>query len=157
MLQYLTGDATYPAFKGNKIICHICNDIGKWGKGFVLSLSKRWLSPRNEYYRWYQDCQSSLPLGEIQLVQVEGAIWVANMIAQRSIYNGSNGSPPIRYDALRSCLVDVCERACLKKASVHMPRIGIGLAGGKWEVIEQIIQEELVDKDVRVYVYDWRK
>lgn len=41
-----------------------------------------------------------------------------------------------------------------QKASIHMPRIGCGLAGGKWEVIEQIIKEELIDKEIAVTVYD---
>ena len=40
------------------------------------------------------------------------------------------------------------------KASVHMPRIGCGLAGGKWELIEQIIKEELITKEIAVTVYD---
>lgn len=41
-IQYLKGDATNPQVEGNKIITHICNDIGGWGKGFVLAISKRW-------------------------------------------------------------------------------------------------------------------
>lgn len=41
-----------------------------------------------------------------------------------------------------------------QKASIHMPRIGCGLAGGKWELIEQIIKEELIDKEIAVTVYD---
>ena len=36
-IQYLTGDATAPTASGNKIIAHVCNDIGGWGKGFVLA------------------------------------------------------------------------------------------------------------------------
>lgn len=39
-------------------------------------------------------------------------------------------------------------------ASVHMPRIGCGLAGGSWGKVEPIIQEELCDKGVQVFVYD---
>jgi hypothetical protein len=34
-ILYLKGDATNPQVEGNKIIAHICNDIGGWGK--VLS------------------------------------------------------------------------------------------------------------------------
>lgn len=36
-----------------------------------------------------------------------------------------------------------------------MPRIGCGLAGGKWERIEPIILEELVAKGVEATVYDF--
>jgi hypothetical protein len=32
-IRYISGDATVPQAAGVKIICHICNDIGGWGKG----------------------------------------------------------------------------------------------------------------------------
>ena len=35
-----------------------------------------------------------------------------------------------------------------------MPRIGAGLAGGRWEEIASIVKEELVDHDVKVIAYD---
>jgi hypothetical protein len=35
-----------------------------------------------------------------------------------------------------------------------MPKIGSGLAGGDWNKIERIIIEELVDKGVKVFVYE---
>ena len=52
-IRYLKGDATCPQAKGVKIICHVCNDIGGWGKGFVLALSRRWEQPESEYRAWY--------------------------------------------------------------------------------------------------------
>ena len=38
-IEYIKADATLPQSEGNIIITHICNDIGGWGKGFVLALS----------------------------------------------------------------------------------------------------------------------
>ncbi|SOE07774.1 hypothetical protein SAMN06272765_8688 [Streptomyces sp. Ag109_G2-15] len=35
-ITYVRGDATVPSVKGAKVIAHVCNDIGGWGKGFVL-------------------------------------------------------------------------------------------------------------------------
>jgi hypothetical protein len=35
-----------------------------------------------------------------------------------------------------------------------MPRIGCGLAGGKWEQIEPIIERTLADAGIHVNVYD---
>jgi hypothetical protein len=35
-----------------------------------------------------------------------------------------------------------------------MPRIGCGLAGGRWELIDPIIDDELVTRGVDVTVYD---
>ncbi|MGB3404347.1 MAG: hypothetical protein WBA77_16810 [Microcoleaceae cyanobacterium] len=54
-IQYIKGDATSPQVNGNKIICHICNDIGGWGKGFVLAISNKWSSPEADYRRWYAE------------------------------------------------------------------------------------------------------
>ncbi len=45
--------------------------------------------------------------------------------------------------------------AVAERASVHMPRIGCGLAGGKWEVVEPLIEEHLSAKGVAVTIYDF--
>jgi len=92
-------------------------------------------------------------LGWIQPVMVEPDLWVVNMIAQAGI--GRQGGPPIRYESLRTCLGKTARIALTRGASVHMPRIGSGLAGGNWDVIEEIIQEELVDKGLDVTVYEF--
>ena len=41
-INYVIGDATQPIGDGAKIIVHVCNDIGGWGRGFVLALTKKW-------------------------------------------------------------------------------------------------------------------
>lgn len=38
---YLKGDATEPIGTGHKIIAHVCNNKGGWGRGFVLAISKK--------------------------------------------------------------------------------------------------------------------
>jgi len=144
---YIKGDATRPRGDGKKIICHICNDIGAWGAGFVLALSARWSDPE-EAYRDLTD--EERVLGLVQLVPVEDDITVANMIAQHGVGCHLN-EPPIRYYAVRAALTAVNKAACLTGATLHMPRIGCGLAGGKWEDIEKIIKEVVT---VNTYVYD---
>ena len=151
---YIKGDATCPQAKGVKLICHICNDSGGWGKGFVLAISRRWMLPERTYREWYNDRRDNgFGLGAVQFVQVEPYIWVANMVAQRGTKRGSKG-PPIRYEAVRECLEKVAERATELKASIHMPRIGCGLAGGEWSRIEPLIVESLCRRGLSVTVYD---
>ncbi|WP_422931346.1 macro domain-containing protein [Singulisphaera sp. PoT] len=150
-IKYTQGDATQPQGQGNKIIAHICNDLGGWGKGFVLAVSKRWKGPEDAYRAWHKArSDNDFKLGAIQIVQVQLYIWVANMIGQRGMKTGSKG-PPIRYDAVRECLKSLAQQAKPLNASLHMPRIGCGLAGGRWEEIEPILQEELAGFDVTVY------
>ena len=149
----MKGDATAPSIKSVKIIAHVCNDIGGWGKGFVLAISKRWKEPEKQYRAWYRT-KDSFVLGEIRLVQVESYIYIANMIGQSGIKTGSKGVP-VRYEAIGKCLYTLAERAAEMGASVHMPRIGCGLAGGKWNKIEPLIYNTLIQKGIDVYVYDF--
>lgn len=167
-IKYLYGDATSPQGDGKKYIVHICNDIGGWGAGFVVALSRRWNSPENEYRKWhreqsytdsnYSDC--IFQLGNIQEVAVTDDISVINMIAQHNCSwmrdVNSKMIPPIRYGALERCLNKVADLAFKNNTSVHMPKIGAGLAGGNWNRIEKIIEKTLVDKgiDVTVYLFD---
>lgn len=154
-INYLQGDATQPQSKGNKIIAHICNDLGGWGKGFVLAISKRWPAPEAEYRLWHRErAKNSFGLGEVQFVNVEKYIWIANMIGQRGMKTGSKG-PPVRYPAIEQCLETVANKAGELSASVHMPRIGCGLAGGKWNQIEPLIQQTLCAAGIEVFIYDF--
>ncbi len=152
-INYIKGDATAPAQSGNKIIVHICNDIGGWGKGFVMAISKRWKQPELQYRAWYKS-QENFDLGQVQFVQVEENLWVANLIGQHKINKDEQGNPPIRYDAVLEGLQKVSDFAKAQNASVHMPRIGCGLAGGTWDQIEPLIIFAIVDKAITVTVYD---
>lgn len=151
MIHYLSGDATAPVGDGQKIIAHVCNDAGGWGRGFVLALSKRWPEPEQAYREWARTFGYSLPLGAVQLVLVDDGLMVANMVAQHHWTFDTEGNPPIRYDALAHALGAVAQEAQVTDASVHMPRIGCGLAGGKWEIIEPLIEEKMSALDVYVY------
>lgn len=152
---YKMGDATQPIAEGNKILVHICNDIGGWGKGFVVAISRRWKSPEKAFREWYKS-KDNFELGQVQFVQVEDDLWVANVIGQHKIRSGKSNTPPIRYEAVKEGLIAVCKKAKELEASVHMPRIGCGLAGGKWEEIEPMILEQLVNEGVKTVVYDFK-
>jgi O-acetyl-ADP-ribose deacetylase (regulator of RNase III) len=148
-ITYLKGDATNPQGDSKKkIIVHICNDIGAWGAGFVLAVSKRWDDPEESYRNMPEELRT---LGNVMFVPVENDIIVANMIAQHDVRPDKYGKPPIRFQALQDCLLKVNEYAKNINATVHMPRIGCGLAGGKWELVEKVINKTL---QVDVYVYD---
>ncbi|WP_369264229.1 macro domain-containing protein [Streptomyces sp. R35] len=153
-ITYVRGDATVPLGKGVKVIAHVCNDIGGWGKGFVLAVSRRWPEPEAAYRAWHRDrAHNDFGLGAAQFVQVDRYVWVANLVGQRGIRTGSKGVP-VRYEAIDTALGRVVGKAAELGASVHMPRIGCGLAGGTWSRVEPLIAERLVKRGVAVTVYD---
>ncbi len=153
-ISYIKGDATSPLAEGNRIIVHVCNDMGGWGKGFVMAITKKWPEPEMEYRAWYKS-QQNFSLGEVQFIKVQENIYVGNMIGQHKIYKDENGNAPIRYEAIELCLEKVAHFAKEIKATVHMPRIGCGLAGGTWDKIEPIIVRTLTEKQIPVFVYDF--
>ena len=141
MITYLQGDATNPIVKP-AIIVHICNDVGAWGAGFVMAISQKWKLPETKYREWLRKPDEDFILGKVQFVDVGSDIYIANMIAQHNIHK--KGTPRgiyIRYDALDTALQAVANYR--KDVSIHMPRIGCGLAGGTWEKIEPIIEKNL--------------
>lgn len=147
-IKYVKGDATSPQGEGLKIICHVCNNVGAWGAGFVLALSRKWSEPE-KYYR----SMTRYELGDVEIMSVEKNIMVANMIAQNNIKSklGEDDKAPIRYYAVAEALYKVNEFAKKLDATLHMPRIGSGLAGGEWNKIEDIIK---LNVTVPVTVYD---
>lgn len=154
-IHYLIGDATIPVGEGKKIIAHVCNDIGAWGKGFVLPVSKKWPLAKTEYLAAFNTDPKPL-LGDVQIVAVEPELWVINMIGQHKITtrHSKEEVPPVRYEAILTGLHKVAAFAEKEQATVHMPRIGCGLAGGTWDKIAPLIREAFDGKDTAVYVYD---
>jgi O-acetyl-ADP-ribose deacetylase (regulator of RNase III) len=154
-INYVTGDATRPRGEGCKVIVHCCNDIGAWGAGFVVAISARWPEPERAFLQWHREV-GDLPLGEIQPVQVADDIVVVNLIGQKGI-GTRDGVIPVRYEAIEAGLVRVVEFCAERVAispSVHMPRMGCGLAGGEWHEIEAIVHRTLVASGLSVTVYD---
>lgn len=58
---------------------------------------------------------------------------------------------PIDYDALTLCMRKINHR--FKGNRIGLPKIGAGLAGGDWNKIKGIIQEELKDCDVTIVIF----
>ena len=157
-ITYVTGDATAPQGDGLKVIVHCCNNLGVWGAGFVMALSKKWERPEREYKMWLKKepgASARVGLGSLQLVPVEEDILVGNIIGQDGVGRTHDGIPPIRYEAILQGLTHLVKfREQRGELSVHMPRMGAGLAGGDWSRIEEIIAVTLSDRGIPVTVYD---
>ena len=157
MIYYLEGDATLPV-KTPAIIPHVCNNVGGWGAGFVLALNARWPEPKRAYKNWHLAKCDSFKLGSVQFVDCEPGITVANMIGQEGIAADLDGTPPVRYGAIEDALEKVRDHAYSlnswdHQVTIHMPRIGCGLAGGSWSIIEKILNE-VFSQGPDIYVYD---
>jgi hypothetical protein len=160
-IEYLSGvDVREPVDEGRKIkiIGHVCNSLGVMGSGVAKALFDKWPQVRSKYIKWSKandHLGQNFELGKTQLVFVEEDVIVANIIGQLGVGPEKDGSPPVRYFALREGC-NYIRRACQHyDATAHFPYLmGCDLAGGKWEEVEKIIKEELIDHNVSTYVYD---
>lgn len=153
-IVYRTGSALEPYEPSNRpsIVCHVCNDIGAWGSGFVVAISNKWAAPERAYLDWFRS-GNNFELGMVQLVSVDNNTLIANMIGQHETILREPGSIPIRYKALEEALEKVAQRALYLGASVHMPRIGCARAGGDWNKVSEIIERTLISKHISTSVY----
>lgn len=152
-INYVKGDATEPVGDGVKIIAHVCNNKYRWGAGFVLAISNKWELPEKEYRSL---SKNKMKLGYVQKVVVEKGVIVCNMIGQEDTKPNEFGVPPIRYSAIGVALKDVSSLAKALNASIHLVKIGCGLAGGNWNIMEKVI-EESIDPSINVTVYEFEK
>jgi hypothetical protein len=104
-----------------------------------------------EDFRVWARAEGQLKLGQTRLSPAEGDVSVFSMIAQHGY--GPSVRPRIRYHALRACLVQLGKVASDLGASVHMPLIGAGQAGGDWNVISELIEDELCARGVKATAY----
>lgn len=146
MITYRKGDAT--RFETNIVVAHICNNVGVWGGGFVIAVTRK-LGPVPE--RIFRTAPEATQLGHLQLVALrdrEDNFWVANMIAQNGVsYPGDK----IEYAALDKCLKELAEFCYKEGCSVQMPRIGCGLAGSSWDKILPYIEKHFTKVHVTVF------
>lgn len=166
-INYVVGDATKPDGFGPKCIMHICNDQGGWGGGFVLALNARWDAPMQAYLNWENyRCNASLnreasgpfELGQIQRVKVEDDISVINIIGQHRTGErviAGVSIPPIDYRSVREGFARIKELYQESKFTLCCPRLGCGLAMGKWSKIVRLLDEVFDDTDIEIVVYDY--
>lgn len=148
MIKYIPGDL-FEAIKDSKdtiLIPHVVNTIFAWGRGFVVPLAKHYPKAKQVYKN-----ADELNLGITQFVEIDNVI-VANMIAQEGI-GFKNDVPPIRYEALKSCMLHVKDHIKDKKIRIVTPMFGAFLAGGDWTIIEGMIGDIWKDIDVDIHFF----
>jgi len=108
---------------------------------------------QEDFQTWAATSRRGFRLGALRWCEApERDVRVVSLVAQKGY--GESNRPRIRYAALREGLVEVARRARETNASLHMPRIGAGQAGGSWTIIEDLIRTTCCEAGVQVTVYD---
>jgi O-acetyl-ADP-ribose deacetylase (regulator of RNase III) len=151
-LVSVRGSALEPRGAGPRIIAQVVNDKTPiWGAGFAKAVAVKYPTAQIDFRDWARKNPKNLSLGNTRACDVSANLDVFSMVAQHGY--GESATPRIRYAALRSCLEQLGEYARSRSASVHMPRIGAGYAGGNWSYIAELVDETIVRRGVHTTVY----
>lgn len=153
MVKYQKGDVLN---SGAHLIAHGCNCVGGFGSGVAGQIVKRFPVAAGAYL-WKHDNEGWM-LGDVQFVSAAEDLsttitkWIANCATQFEYY--PRNKVHADYDAIRTCMEKVKKFAIPMNRSIAIPKIGAGLAGGDWNIIEKILEEVFHDYDVTVYVLE---
>jgi O-acetyl-ADP-ribose deacetylase (regulator of RNase III) len=152
-ITFVKGSALEPRGAGNRIIVQLVNDKAlTWGAGFAKNLRRKWPELQTKFTQWIEERRSEFRLGAVHLTEIEPSLYLASLVAQHGY--GLSPKPRIRYRALTEALGKVSKFALERNASVHMPRIGSGQSGGRWDIVSEIVDEVLCQQGIAVTVYD---
>jgi O-acetyl-ADP-ribose deacetylase (regulator of RNase III) len=146
-MKYIDGDLIELAQKGMfDVIGHGCNCFGSMGAGIAKAIREEFPEAyhTDKFGSRYGDTNK---LGTYTHYDYPG-LTVLNLYTQFKY-----GTQPVEvnYDAVKKCMKAIKENYSGKR--IGLPMIGAGLAGGDWEIISQIIEEELRDEDVTIVKY----
>lgn len=147
MIRYIDGDLVRDADKYD-VIAHCCNCFCTMGSGIAPQI-------KHKFPKAYEaDCKTikgdEAKLGTISYTENTTPI-VVNLYGQFDYTGRRSGKMDLDYDALRSALKAMRDKFTGK--TFGMPMIGAGLAGGDWNVIEAIIEEEMRGEYVTIVRY----
>ena len=130
-------------------ICHQVNCQGRMASGIAKSIREKWPEVYEAYMNWYKTNGHTI-YNNILIVPVENNQNIINMASQ---YNyGYDGKRYTSYDAFWECLNRIAE-TCPKGSKIGFPmKIGCGLGGANWNIIQFMIHEVLA-QDFEVYIY----
>ena len=135
VLEFVQGNVLEPRPFPPEIICQLTNDKAvRWGGGVSKQSAKRYPAAEAEYSEWIKSVPKARRLGEVHFARIADDRTIASIVAQEGF--GPTDVPRIRYQALDKGLIQLAQYARTIDASVHMPRIGTGVAGGEWPLIE---------------------
>ena len=149
-MQTIRGDLLQLALDGKfDVIVHGCNCQCQMGKGIALSVKQRF----PEAYA--ADCATSkgdpAKLGSISVADIERDGLTFHVVNGYTQFHWQGKGVKADYQAIRKVMQAVKARFAGKR--IGYPKIGAGLAGGDWQTIVAIIEDELAGEDHTLVEY----
>jgi O-acetyl-ADP-ribose deacetylase (regulator of RNase III) len=143
-MKYINGDLIQLAHQGMfDVIGHGCNCFCTMGAGLAKKMKEEFPEITMADNRTTKGDREKL--GTFSYVDY-GNLIVLNLYTQFDY--GSPWGADVEYSAVRKCMEEIKEKYYGRK--IGLPMIGAGLGGGDWNIISEIIEDELGDEDVTI-------
>jgi O-acetyl-ADP-ribose deacetylase (regulator of RNase III) len=147
-MKEINGDLVQMALDGEfDVIAHGCNCFNTMCSGIAKQIADK--IPGAEEVDAKTPKGSENKLGFMTIYSPPTGTSVCNLYTQ---YNYTKDQVDVDYDALRNALRRL--GLSFNGQKIGLPKIGAGRAGGDWEKIKQIINEELTGQDVTIVHFD---
>lgn len=140
-METIKGDLLQLALDGRfDVIVHGCNCMCQMSAGIARSIKKMFPEAYEADQQTVAGDRSKL--GTITTADVSRGGSSFTIVNAYTQYDYRPPGPNLDYDAIRSAMREIKRRFSGKR--IGYPKIGAGLAGGDWQRIAKIIEEELV-------------
>ena len=150
VMKTISGDLIQLAQEGAfEVIAHGCNCQCVMGAGIAKTIKK--VFPK----AYDADCRTKKgsrdKLGSCSVATCETATGSLEVVNAYTQFHWRGSGVKADYEAIRTCMQWIKRRYAGQR--IGLPKIGAGLAGGDWKIIQAIIEEELADEDVTIVEY----
>lgn len=149
MITYKKGDLLNTT---DLFIAHGCNAQGVMGSGVAKAIRGKYPKAYEDYRKMWE-LHMKLELGQIiPSYQPDGKV-ILHAITQDQY--GYDYKKYVSYDAIDLAMARIAFDLRFStgggRQNISMPRIGAGLGGGDWRVIEAIINHRMTDHKVTIW------
>lgn len=128
------------------VIIHGCNTFLTMGAGIAKYISKKYPQVLDADKTTVYGSRNKL--GSYSIAKITPNLHILNCYTQHH-YRRFHHSVLADYDAIRSCLNKI--NIEYDGWEIRSPKIGCGLAGGNWNVVSKIFEQELFNQNVIIY------
>lgn len=121
------------------------------GSGVAKAIRAKWPTVYRDYrhaYNYYEKTNLQKFMGTVIISIPEQDRVVYNCITQFNY--GRDGAKYVSYDAIDHCMVGIAN-SLYTTGPISMPKIGAGLGGGEWSIIESIIKYRLPNHQITIW------
>jgi len=159
-MKTIVGDLLELADDGQfDIIVHGCNCQHIMGGGIAKFIRQRWPGVYEVDCQTIKGDATKLGTFSVALLIPKNKEWtpffrVLNAYTQFNPGDDEDGNPPIDYEAVRKAFRQVKLQYGGQGHTFGIPKIGAGLAGGDWEILAAIIEDEMAGEDLTLVVLE---